>query len=186
MAYDKEKHHRHSIRLPGYDYSQIGMYFVTICAHERQCSFGRIMDGVIQMNATGRMIWETWDNLPRHYPHMEPDAFMVMPNHVHAIILLTDAVGAGLKPAPTAIRYSLSEIVRGFKTFSARQINQSRGTLGVPVWQRGYYEHVIRNEHEWSRVRDYIETNPARWAEDRENPEKRASQKRSVKPGWRV
>jgi len=97
------------------------------------------------------------------------DLFVIMPNHIHGIILI---VGAGLKPAPTdrIKQYPLPEIVRGFKTFSARRINVMRVTLGVPVWQRNYYEHIIRNEDELNRIREYIKNNPLQWQFDRENP----------------
>jgi len=99
------------------------------------------------------------------------DGFVVMPNHVHGIIVLTDdsAVGAGLKPAPTKM-HALPEIVRAFKTFSARAINACQGLRGASVWQRNYYEHVVRDESDLSRIRKYIEENPARWAEDGNNP----------------
>ena len=105
-----------------------------------------------------------------HYPHIEVDAFVVMPNHIHGIIVLNDNVGAGLKPAPTK-RHPLSEIVRGFKTFSSSRINQINNTPGLSVWQRNYYEHVIRNEDEMDRIRQYILGNPMKWLEDEENPQ---------------
>ena len=92
-----------------------------------------------------------------------------MPNHVHGIIIIRD-VGAGSEPAPTTKRHGLPEIVRQFKTFSARRINRRRGTPGQPVWQRNYYEHIIRHEESLNRIRDYILTNPLRWNLDRENP----------------
>jgi len=102
----------------------------------------------------------------------------VMPNHVHGIVVLTDAVGAGLKPAPTDVtvragdrRHGLAEIVRGFKTFSARRINEFRRERQRPVWQRNYYEHVIRDDDSWDRIRRYVQENPARWAFDRDNPD---------------
>ena len=102
---------------------------------------------------------------------------MVMPNHVHGIIVIRDSENtggpgpqrAGYKPAPTH-GHALSEVVRGFKTFSARRINQLRNRVGQPVWQRDYYDHVIRNEQTLTAVREYILNNPAKWAEDRENP----------------
>ncbi len=98
---------------------------------------------------------------------------MVMPNHVHGVVLFRNDAGAGLKPAPTQnIRQPLSEIVRAFKTFSARGINILRHSPGVPVWQRNYYEHVIRDDEELNRIREYISTNPVRWHLDRENPDR--------------
>ncbi len=145
----------------------------------------------------GRIVQAVWEELPRHYPHVRLDAWVVMPNHVHGIVVLTSAgtggmddgdgvastgvgsqawVGAGFKPAPTgggdggAPRHALSEIVRAFKTFSARRINALQGTQGASFWQRNYYEHVIRNETALNRIRQYIMENPARWDDDRENP----------------
>ena len=141
---------RRSLRLPGYDYSQKGAYFLTICVKGRASLFGDIVNGKMDLNENGNLVIKTWSMLPVHYVHVGLDAFVVMPNHVHGILLIVEAgvqpVGAGLKPAPTK---PLSEVVRAFKTFSSRSINLGRGAPGQPVWQRGYYEHVIRNE-EWS------------------------------------
>ncbi len=118
----------------------------------------------MRLNDAGRIAQATWDGLPEHYPNVELGAFVAMPNHVHGVIVLNDRVGAGLKPAPT-----VPEIVRALKTFSARRINEMRGTPGVSVWQRNYFEHVIRNEESLNRIRQYILDNPARWALDQEN-----------------
>lgn len=182
MRYDPEKHHRHSIRLRGYDYAQAGMYFVTIVAMNRECLFGEIADGKVRLNANGNIVRSSWDDLSRHYANVQLDAFVVMPNHIHGIILLTgdDArvgagrlvgagpVGAGLRPAPT--HHALPEIVRAFKSFSSRRINETRKTTGAPVWQRNYYEHIIRNEMALHAVREYIANNPIQWLSDTENP----------------
>ena len=120
---------------------------------------------------SGQMVLDVWLELPKHYPHVVLDAFVVMPNHVHGIIGLTEQqVGAGLRPAPTmGRRHGLPEIVRAFKSFSARRVNAYLETSG-PLWQRGYYEHVIRDEASLSRIREYILNNPLRWAYDRDNP----------------
>jgi putative transposase len=110
-----------------------------------------------------------WNELPNHYPCVTCDTFVVMPNHIHGIIVVRDTiVGAGLKPAPT--RHGLPEIIRGFKTFSARRINDLRESPGIPIWQRNYYEHIIRNEEELARIREYTANNPLQWENDRENP----------------
>ncbi len=362
MAYDPEKHHRRSIRLKGYDYTQPGAYFITICTHGRECLFGEIIDGEMHLNEAGQIVVQTWQDLPNHVPNVQLDAFVVMPNHVHGIIIITEragGIGAGLKPArttmgpgsaadsgstpgpgsaggagstagpgsvgagsvgagsepapttttapgsaagsgpttgpgsaagsgpatapgsaagsgpttgpgsaagsdpttapgptagsgptagagsamgsgraaapdsaagsgraaapdsaagsgptaapdsaagsgpttapgstpgsgpvgagsepaptaptepaptaPTRSSYGLPEIVRQFKTFSARRINELRGTPGTPVWQRNYYEHIIRNESSLNRIRQYIAENPARWDADPENPQR--------------
>ncbi len=121
------------------------------------------------MNQCGEIVLSCWEDIPDHYSTVILDLFVVMPNHVHGIIILTD-FGAGFKPAPTK-RHPLSEIVRAFKTFSARRINECRNMAGSPVWQRSYYEHVIRNERELTQIREYINTNQLKWGLDRENPE---------------
>ncbi len=163
---------RRSLRLPGYDYSQPGAYFLTICVRGRTPVFGDIVNGEMIFNEYGKIVLQCWNKLPEHYPYVVLDAFAVMPNHVHAILLIIGPdlqyVGAGLKPAPTNTK-PLSEIVRGFKTFSSRSINLVRGTPGQPLWQRGYYEHIVRDEESLHRIRDYIATNPLRWHLDREN-----------------
>lgn len=193
--YNPDIHHRQSIRLRGYDYSQAGAYFVTICTHARECLFGEIVDGEMRMNMFGEMVQNAWADLPNHYPNLVLDRFVVMPNHIHGVIVLVGAglkpahhddadidrsglVGpglnprAGLKPAPTLDkRHGLPEIVREFKTFSARRINEKRNIAGVPIWQRNYYEHVIRDDADYNRIAEYIATNPQRWIEDKLHPE---------------
>ena len=195
MACDSEIHHRRSIRLSGYDYARPGFYFLTLCTHGLEHTFGEISECEMRPNGCGSAVAASWNDLPLHYPHIRLDEFVVMPNHVHAIIEIMDVgagqrpapapvsmsaaelapavvslPGAGLKPAPTKsqTRHGVPEIVRAFKTFSARQINRLRGTCGVAVWQRNYYEHIIRNRKELEMTRDYIRTNPARWDADPE------------------
>jgi putative transposase len=226
MTYDPQRHHRRSIRLKGYDYTQPGAYLINICIHGRECLFGEIIDGEMHLNEAGQIVVQTWQDLPNHVSNVQLDAFVVMPNHVHRIIIITDragvvgsgSVGAGSEPAPTTIgpgptagpgsvagsgpttgpgpvavvvgsgsvgsgsvgagsepapirsSHGLPEIVRQFKTFSARRINELRGTPGTHVWQRNYYEHIIRDEFSLSRIRQYIAENPVRWDADREHP----------------
>jgi len=173
-----DKHHRHSIRLKDYDYSQAGAYFVTICTRDREGLFGEIADELMRLSLSGDIVRACWDDLPRHYSHVALDVFVIMPNHIHGIIVLADpmVVGAGFKPAPTTVnkRHRLTEIIRAFKTFSSRRINELHNTPGRPVWQRNYYEHVIRNENDLDEVRKYIVNNPLKWDLDKENPENRA------------
>jgi putative transposase len=165
-------HRWRSIRLKGYDYAQAGAYFITICAQDRECLFGDVVDVAVILSSPGRIIWEAWCELPEHYQHVQLNAFVVMPNHVHGIIMLCcDSVEAGLKPAAT-IRHALPEVVRAFKTFSSRRINTWRQTPGTPVWQRNYYEHVIRSERDLEKIQEYVATNHLKWALDRENPHK--------------
>jgi len=185
--YDPDIHHRHSIRLKGYDYSREGAYFVTLCVQNRECLFGDVVDREMCVNDAGEMVMKTWADLPNHYGNITLDEFVIMPNHIHGIIVMTNVgaglkparpsskgagfVRAGLKPAPTKTnQHGLSEIVRALKTFASRRINAIRNTPGIRVWQRNYYEHIIRDEEELSRIREYIVNNPARWAEDEENP----------------
>ena len=173
MKYDPAKHRRRSIRLKHYDYSRSGAYFVTIVMKGRACLLGDIVDEEMRLNNIGHAVQDVWQNLVAHYARIELDTFIVMPNHVHGIIVIVDhrdTVGAGLRPAPTKTQHGLPEIVRAFKSFSARSINKMRHTPGAPIWQRNYFEHVIRSEESWNRIRQYILDNPARWAFDRENP----------------
>jgi putative transposase len=150
---------RRSLRLPGYDYSQAGAYFITACTHNRVMLFGEVIECDVRLNEKGAIVQQTWDALPTHYHGIDLDAFIVMPNHMHGIIVLADRSEG---------RHAIPEIVRGFKTFSARRVNERAGKSGV-LWQRGYYEHVIRNEKALDRIRAYIANNPARWADDPEN-----------------
>ena len=172
MRFNPDIHQRRSIRLAGYDYSQARAYFVTVCSQNRECLFGEVAGGEMKLNEAGRMVQSVWHGLPHHYPHVHLDQFIVMPNHVHGLIVLSDGiVGAGFKPAPTK-RHGLPEIARAFKAFSSRRINQSHGTPGLHVWQRNYYEHVIRNENDLLQIHQYIEENPAKWEEDENHPGK--------------
>jgi REP element-mobilizing transposase RayT len=118
----------------------------------------------VSLTPAGQLVARVWGDLPRHYPHIEVDSFVVMPNHLHGILHLKESEG---EPR----RHGLSEIVRAFKTYSTRRINSGRRPPGSPVWQRNYYERVIRDESELERVRRYIVENPIQWAVDRENPE---------------
>ncbi|MBS1174382.1 MAG: hypothetical protein H6R05_513 [Burkholderiaceae bacterium] len=160
---------RQSIRIPNYDYAQAGMYFVTICTHNRLPLFGTVSDGVMHLSAFGKIVQLAWMDLPNHYSNMQSDGFVVMPNHVHGIITLSSIERtrekAGLKPAPTRV-HGLFEMVRAFKTFSAKRINQLRQTSGTSIWQRGYYEHIIRSDESYRTIAEYIKTNPQRWLED--------------------
>ncbi|MHB1238853.1 MAG: transposase, partial [Gallionella sp.] len=140
------------------------------CVHGRKCLFGDVIENEMKVNELGWKVQAVWDDLPVHYPHVETDVFVVMPNHVHGVVVLRD-VGAGFKPARTvARRHGLSEVVRGFKTFSARRINEFCKTSGAPVWQRNYYGHVIRDDEDYNRIAEYVSNNPQRWMEDSLHP----------------
>jgi REP element-mobilizing transposase RayT len=171
MTFNPDIHHRQSNRLREYDYSQAGGYFVTICTWQRESLFGEIVDAEMRLNNLGYLVCDAWTDLTRHYRHVALDAFVVMPNHVHGIIFISDVEArAGLKPAPTVKWHDLSEIVRGFKTFSSRRINESRNNQGCPVWQRNFYDRVLRNGDELTRARAYTINNPLKWERDKENP----------------
>ncbi len=179
MPFNPDIHHRRSIRLRNYDYTRAGAYFMTMCTWQRECLFGDIVEGEMVLNELGSMAGSTWSELSNHYRHVEIDAFVIMPNHVHGIIVFSDeqADEAGLNrgrvanpPLQGEKRHGLPEIVRGFKTFSSRRINAMRHNHGCPVWQRNYYERIIRNEYELTRARSYIINNPLKWEHDKENP----------------
>jgi len=178
--YDPERHHRRSIRLGGYDYSQPGAYFVTICTRERELLFGEASEGRMFLNAHGQLVAECWSWLSRRYPYVNLDARVVMPNHLHGILVITDSnavYGRGAsRSAPTqhapVRRKTLGRLIGAFKTISTKRINAARGTAGARVWQRNYYEHIIRNQRELDALRGYIRANPCRWADDPDNPKR--------------
>ena len=150
---------KNSLRLEGYDYSQNNAYFVTICTQNKEL---RIKDERIRS-----IIRQVWENLPEHYPNIILYEFVIMPNHVHGIIIVqNDAVGADLRSAR-----SLSEIVRVFKSFSTREINKYLCISGQSFWQRNYHDHVIRDEQDLYSRRKYIRENPLKWELDEENPD---------------
>jgi putative transposase len=174
MPFDPNRHHRRSIRLAGYDYTQAGAYFVTICAYQRQRIFGDIRDGKVAPSKIGRIVTGCWLALPRHFPHVVLDAWVLMPDHLHGIILIRDD-GPNVTPAtpvmpvpvqpPNGTRPgSLNAIVQNFKSISTRRANRANRTLGSHLWQRDYYEHIIRDERALDAIRRYIDTNPAQWA----------------------
>ena len=167
--YNPDLHHRRSIRLKGYDYAQSGAYFVTIVTYGRIPLFGEIVDGVMSLNDTGQSIRDDWEWLGLRYPQVTLDEYVVMPNHLHGIIVLTDDGRGGSRTAPTR-RKPLGRLVGAFKTVSTKQFNLSQGKPGQLLWQRNYYEHVIRNDDEMNRVREYIINNPLHWETDTENP----------------
>jgi putative transposase len=160
MKYNPDFNHRQSIRLNGYDYSTSGAYFITICTHEREYLFGDIINETMELNAFGDIARSHWQQLSQHHPNIIMDESIVMPNHLHGIIVLESLMD---------YKKSISEIIRGFKTFSAKAINKERGLRGVPVWQRNYYDRIIRNELELDRVRQYIINNPRNWDADKNN-----------------
>ncbi|MEK7747595.1 MAG: transposase [Nitrospirota bacterium] len=166
--------HRHSIRLRGYDYTQAGAYFVTICTQDRKCLLGDIMNEEMQLNDAGRIMANTWAWLATQYAYVELDAWIVMPNHLHGIIvILNDDGRGGSRTAPTTqpvTRKPLGQLIGAFKTVSTKRINELSGSSGIPIWQRNYYEHIIRDEKSLQQIREYIINNPLQWELDQENP----------------
>jgi len=190
MSYDPERHHRRSIRLRGYDYAQAGYYFVTMVAHQRACLFGEIADGQMRVSACGEIVQEEWTRSPQVRAEIDLDVFMVMPNHLHGIVVIRDDVGAhGRAPLPPGggprrAPRSLGSLVAGFKSAVTKRVNEVRGTPRLPVWQRSYYERVIRNERELEAIRQYIVDNPTRWAGDAENPANVGAHGRAPLQDW--
>jgi putative transposase len=168
---------RKHVRLRDFDYTQCGMHFVAICAYERRCLFGSVVDDVMELNAIGKVVNGGLYEIPSHYDHVNIDAHVVMPNHVHAIIAIDgDHAGAMNRAPATAdqgMRVSLGEIARAFKARCTRTCRSAiHRARPIVWWQPGYYEHVLRNEDELTRIRDYIDNSPLQWAIDRENPER--------------
>ncbi len=167
------EHHRRSIRLPGYNYAQAGVYFVTMVTRWRECIFGDVVDVEMRLNEGGRIAADEWSRTSVVRNNVMLDAFVVMPNHLHGVIIVTHV---GTAPPCTyepafgkSIPQSIPTIIGQFKSITTKRINNMRGTPGTPVWQRNYFEHIIRDEESLERIRDYILNNPATWTEDREN-----------------
>jgi REP element-mobilizing transposase RayT len=152
--------------LKGYDYSQSGVYFVTICTHNRGLLF--------EEEEVKRIIDKEWVNTGSIRQNVILEEFVVMPNHLHGIIVITHGVGAYCD-TPLQNRFrspskTAGAIIRGFKSTTTRQINLFYNTPGIPIWQRNYYDHIIRNEDELNKIREYIQNNPLKWDLDKENP----------------
>ena len=199
MTYNPDIHHRRSIRLKGFDYASANAYFVTICVQGRECLFGEIVDGKMLPNEAGRMVAGVWHELPERFPNVEIDEFIVMPNHVHGIIVINDIVGhkgamnskGAMNCAPTGgngtvsvgARFIAPDVVIAPKTsvapplgeimrvFKAVSTRLIRRDFNAGFsWQRNYYERIIRGDDELSAIREYIRYNPVQWECDEENP----------------
>jgi putative transposase len=168
----------HSIRLKGYDYSSEGLYFVTICSYEKRCVFGRIVDAKAVLNATGLVLRECWIAIPLHFGRTRLHEFVIMPNHLHGIVEICGELGrssaAPLRGNVGAVVTpgSLGAIVRSFKAAATKRVHEDLRSSGQ-VWQRNYFERVLRDGEEFSAATQYILENPARWEWDRENPDRR-------------
>lgn len=171
------QHHRRSIRLKGYDYSQTGFYFITLCSRDRQCWFGEIKNGKMYLNSIGSIVAKEWLKSAEIREEIELDEWIVMPNHFHAIVIIQTEIKNGFaeqfenNPGARKPR-SLSTLISGFKAVVTKRINEIRQVSGVSIWQRNYYEHIIRDELSLYNIRKYIVENPLSWSEDPENPQK--------------
>ena len=176
MRSQRNSRHRRSIRLREYDYTEVGAYFVTICTYNRECLFGEIVHGEMRLNGFGKTIEDEWLRTATIRPYIELEGGVIIPNHVHGIVSVRDEGRGKARLVPTTgtfgrpVAGSLPTIIGAFKSASTRRINEMRGTPRAPLWQRNYFEHVIRNEAELSRVRKYIALNPSRWGDDISNP----------------
>ncbi len=179
MPFNPDACRRRSLRLPKHDYATPGAYFITICTYGREFLFGEVAAGKIGLNECGNIAAACWREIPLHFPNAARDEFVIMPNHIHGIIILDDSRSVGAShdsPLQTTqqprgpARNSIGVIVGLFKSTATRRINELRRTPGAPVWQRGYYEHVVRDEGDLSAIREYIHFNAAKWSEDAENP----------------
>jgi len=175
---------RRNLRVQGYDYSQYGPYFVTICTQKKRCLFGQVDEGKMVLNQAGQLLKSWWEKLPGKFPGIELDQFAIMPNHFHGIIAIPGIHHVGADPCvgpDSSIQRGepagspLPKIIQWFKTMTTNAYLQKVKNNGWPpfpgkLWQRNYYEHIVRTEEELGRIREYIFYNPAKWAIDRENP----------------
>jgi putative transposase len=205
MCPSEDSPKRKALRLPGYDYAEPGGYFVTVCTQGKKCAFGQIESGKMHLNPAGHIVQQVWLGLPQRFPSRSLDSFVVMPNHMHGILVL---VGAGLappadvvartpgnvaidhsqkssfipgisvratatggaSPAPTGGSFVLGDVLRAFKSISTIEVNRLLRQRGVHLWQRNYYEHIVRNGDDMDNIRRYILDNPLQWDLDPENP----------------
>jgi REP element-mobilizing transposase RayT len=183
MPYDPRKHHRRSVRLRGYDYAGGGTFFVTICAHRKEPLFGEVAGGEIRLNAVGEIARDEWYRSAEMRAEVLLDAFVVMPNHIHGIVALDGSVAGGGDDraralAPGGARGaplqrpagSLGAFVAGYKARVTSRVRALTGESGKRVWQRNYYEHIIRDDREADEIRLYVVNNVLTWADDPDNP----------------
>ena len=182
-----EARRRRSIRLKGYDYSRTGAYFVTTVTQNRLCLFGDVVGDEMHLNEAGIMAQKMWETLPHRFPGIDLDAFVIMPNHIHGIIAINEPVGASLastqansmatgERATTRVAPTLGDVMGAYKSLTTIEYARGVTTWGWQsfdrrLWQRNYYERVIRDGRELDRAREYIANNPMQWALDSENPD---------------
>lgn len=179
---DKEVHHRKSIRLKGYDYAQSGLYFITVCTLNKEYLLGKIKNGVMVINNYGEIVRDEWTETENIRNDIKLHQFVIMPNHIHGIIEITDRGvlhtpdvrhvpnGSNRAYRNASLRspsQTVGAIIRGVKSVTTKRINKIRQTPGAKLWQRNYYDHIIRNDKSYVEISEYIENNPLRWNEDK-------------------
>ena len=189
MGYNREIPRRRSLRLKGYDYTQVGAYFVTIATQQRLCLFGEIVDKEMRLNEAGKMVCRVWETLPQRFSAIEMGMFVVMPNHLHGIIVINQPAEQkrattrvtptramdGEADVPTANQFTLGDIIGAYKSLTTVEYVRGVKTMDwTPfherLWHRNYYEHVVRHDESLRDLQQYILDNPAQWAFDKENP----------------
>lgn len=171
MTLYKKRYRIESIRLPNYDYSQEGEYFITICTQDRQHLFGEIVNNEMQLSEFGKIAQLCWEQIPEHFNSATLDEFVIMPNHVHGIIILNDnnrieISNSRKEEFSKPVSGSIPTIIRSYKSAVTKKINELRKTLGEKVWQTGFYESIIKEPTELYFVQEYIKNNPHNWKED--------------------
>lgn len=179
---------RKSVRLKGYDYRRAGTYFITICTYGRAEVLGHVHDREVRLSREGQVAEEAWLWLEKRYDYVQLDEYVVMPNHLHAILNIVDSPTSRRRTAADGQkRKPLGQLVGAFKTVTTNQVNALRAASGLPLWQRNYYEHIIRTEESLGSIRSYIASNPLNWMLDPENPDalRRRETCGKIEP-WRV
>ena len=191
MGYEPEKYNRRSMRMKGYDYSLPGAYFVTLLASGRKHLFWKVNLDQVELNEIGKIVEYCWLKIPNYFDNIKLDEYVIMPDHLHGIIFIEAALGKGevfagnapnevetqsantspLRPRGTK-KGSLGAIIQNFKLVSTRFVNKRFYEAGNKIWQRNYYDRIIRNEREFNAIRQYIRDNPLNWEQDVENPDR--------------
>ncbi|MFH0979401.1 MAG: transposase [Candidatus Roizmanbacteria bacterium] len=162
-------------RLKNFNYSSNGYYFVTICAKNRECLFGEIIDGKMVLNEHGKIIEKYWEEIPNHYQNILLDEFIIMPNHIHGIVVISKhkqkiIKNVGTEQCSVPTRFGLlSKIIKSFKEIIIKIFHIEFGNYRFK-WQRSFYDHIIRNEESVQKIREYIRNNAKNWNKDRNNP----------------
>ena len=169
MNFNPNKHHRRSIRLKGYDYSQAGLYFITICCQDRIWRFGKIENNEMILNEYGQIAFDEWMKLTERFSNFELDIFQIMPNHIHGVIRVWATARVAHTDTKMDAKTTVSDIVGAYKSLVANgclKIHKSKNETMGKLWQRNYYEHIIRNEQSYLHITEYIINNPLKWQED--------------------